>query len=230
MTRDPKVVALDIIETVFSLDPLREALVSLGLPSTALETWFAAGLRDAFALAATDAFAPFRLVLEGALDDIAAHHELTPSQPEKAAVVDLMKSLPAHPDAKEAFQFLADADIRILALSNGSASNTSSLLKGAGLDRFVERVISVEEVRLAKPRREVYLHATRLAQVQPGELALVATHAWDVHGAKAAGLIGAFVARGKPYPASMLKPDVVGQSLADTVHKLVNAREHPKPY
>ena len=52
-------------------------------------------------------------------------------------------------------------------LSNGSASNTSALFKGAGLDRFVERVISIEEVKLAKPRREVYLHATRLAQVQP---------------------------------------------------------------
>ena len=104
MAGRPKVVAFDIFETVLSLEPLREALISLGLPSGALETWFAAGLRDAFALAATDQFAPFRTVLEGAFDETAAHHKLAPSPSEKAHVLDLMKSLPIHPDAKEAFQ------------------------------------------------------------------------------------------------------------------------------
>jgi 2-haloacid dehalogenase len=221
MTNGPKAVAFDIIETVFSLEPLRQGFVSLGLPPGALETWLGAGLRDAFALAATDRFAPFRSVLEGALDEVASHHDLAPSAKEKAQVLDRMKELPAHPDAEQAFQAIAAAGMRILALSNGAASATDALLKRAGLDRYVERVISVEEVELAKPRREVYLHAASLADVQPGELALVAAHAWDVHGARAAGLIGAFVARGKAFPASMLQPDVVGQSLAEVARKLV---------
>ena len=50
MPTKPEVVAFDMIETVFSLEIMRERLVSLGLPASALEAWFAAGLRDAFAL------------------------------------------------------------------------------------------------------------------------------------------------------------------------------------
>ena len=42
----PKMVAFDIIGTVFPLEPLRASIVALGLPSAALEGWFAAGRRD----------------------------------------------------------------------------------------------------------------------------------------------------------------------------------------
>jgi len=46
-------------------------------------------------------------------------------------------------------------------------------------------------------------------------MALVATHAWNVHGAKRAGLMGGFVARGQIIPATMALPDVVGEDLAE---------------
>jgi 2-haloacid dehalogenase len=221
MPARPRAVAFDIIETVFSLEPVRKRLVALGLPPGSLEAWFAAGLRDAFALAATSAYAPFRSVLEGALDDLLAKNQLSATPEDKASVLDGLKSLPAHADAGEAFQILAEANIRILALSNSAASATEELLKRAGLDDHVERIVSVEEVKLSKPRTEVYRHAATAAQVDPSQLALVATHPWDIHGAKAAGLIAAFVARGKPYPPVMLAPDLMGQSLAEVAQKLV---------
>ena len=44
----PKVVAFDVIGTVFPLEPLRPAMVALGLPPAALEGWFAAGLVTAY--------------------------------------------------------------------------------------------------------------------------------------------------------------------------------------
>lgn len=68
----PEVVAFDMIGTTFSLEPLRERLTALGLAPGALETWFASGLRDAFALAASDGFEPFRTVLDGALEQVLA--------------------------------------------------------------------------------------------------------------------------------------------------------------
>ena len=71
MPSKPEVVAFDMIETVFSLEIMRERFVSLGLPESALEGWFAAGLRDAFALAITDQFAPFRSVLEAGATRVA---------------------------------------------------------------------------------------------------------------------------------------------------------------
>ena len=59
MSLRPSVIAFDVIETVFSLETLRGRFEVVGLPGTALETWFAQTLRDAFALDATGAFVSF---------------------------------------------------------------------------------------------------------------------------------------------------------------------------
>ncbi len=58
-------------------------------------------------------------------------------------------------------------------------------------------------------------------QVKAEQVALVAAHAWDTHGAKAAGLLTAFVSRGIPYPAVMIPPDIEGQELIDVARELV---------
>jgi 2-haloacid dehalogenase len=51
-------------------------------------------------------------------------------------------------------------------------------------------------------------------------MALVATHAWDVHGAQCASLMTGFVARGQVFPSTMALPDVVGESLAEVAAEL----------
>lgn len=66
----PKAVAFDIIGTVFPLGPMRPMIVSMGLPPAGLEGWFAAGLRDAFAMSTVGDFKPFTTVLRGALDQV----------------------------------------------------------------------------------------------------------------------------------------------------------------
>lgn len=222
MPLPPKVVAFDIIETTFSLEAVRARLVAIGLPDRALELWFSMGLRDAFALAASNDFQPFASVLAGALDQVLCLYGLGASEIQKDEIVATMKELPPHPDAAKAFDVLTRAGIRILALSNGAPSSTRALLATSGLDRFVERVVSVEDVKLSKPRAEVYLHAAESAGVRPGELALVATHAWDCHGAKAAGLLAGFVARGQAFPSVMRQPDVIGETLSDVARALAS--------
>ncbi|MCJ2082237.1 haloacid dehalogenase type II [Methylobacterium sp. J-090] len=221
MLKRPKVVAFDIIGTVFSMEPMRPALVALGLPPLALDFLYTAGLRDTFALAATNTFAPFQSVLSGCLDEALAMHGLDVSPERKRAVLEMMKTLPPHADAKAAFQVLADAGIRIFALSNGAASTTRGLLAAAGMDGLVEQVLSVEDVKLSKPRAEVYLYAVQAARVAPGEMALIATHPWDLHGAKAAGLMAGYVARGLPYARALRAPDLTGKTLLDVASEVV---------
>jgi len=218
----PKVIAFDIIETVFSLESMRPRLTSLGLPDSALELWFASALRNAFALAITDRFSPFRIVLRGSLETLLAKHRLLVPEDRIEAVLDGMAELEPHPDAAGAFAVLTDEGFRIVALSNGAAESTESLLQRSGLKPHVEAVLSVEQVQRSKPRREVYLHVTEVCGVAPDEIALVATHAWDTHGAKAAGLMAGFVARGQPYPSVMVHPDVQGETLLDVAHALAN--------
>ena len=68
----PRVVAFDVIETLFALEALRTRLEKAGLTGNALEWWFARTLRDGFALAATGDFQPFARVAEEALAPIFA--------------------------------------------------------------------------------------------------------------------------------------------------------------
>ncbi len=217
----PKVIAFDVIGTVFPLEPLRPAIVGFGLPPAGLESWFAAGLRDAFALSAAGDFEPFTTVLAGALDQVLAEQQLTPSASARARLMSQMKQLPARPDALEAFEIVRRAGLRIMALSNGASAATRSLLRAARLDALVEHVVSVEDVQLFKPRREVYDHAARVAKVKARRLALVAVHPWDINGAKAAGLTAAYVSAERPFSSAMRRPDVGASSLAAAARALV---------
>lgn len=220
MAAHPEVVAFDIIDTVFSMEPMRAELVALGLQPMALDLLYTAALRDMFALAGTSTFAPFQSVLEGCLDELLAMEGLAVPAERKRAVLGMMKALPAYEDAKAAFRVLADAGIRIFALSNGATATTRGLLEAADLDGLVEQVLSVEDVNLSKPRPEVYLHAVQAAGVTPCEMALVAAHPWDVHGAKIADLTGAYVARGRPFSPVLKAPDVTGETLLNVAHGL----------
>ena len=55
--------------------------------------------------------------------------------------------------------------------------------------------MSVEEVEVYKPHPAVYKHAAERMGVEPKSLTLIAAHAWDVAGAKAAGLEAVWVDR-----------------------------------
>jgi 2-haloacid dehalogenase len=54
---------------------------------------------------------------------------------------------------------------------------------------------------------------------------MVAAHDWDVHGAMAAGLLGAYVARPRtPYHPAFRLPTVRGADLLETVDAILEAR------
>lgn len=127
MSSRPVVVAFDIIETVFSLESLRGRLEAEGASGDVLELWFARSLRDAFALAATGKFAPFREVLKASLADTLQERGVVAGADALDRVLHGFTELDPHPDALEAFSHLHQAGIRILALSNGAASATEAL-------------------------------------------------------------------------------------------------------
>ena len=218
--RRPKMVAFDIIGTVFPLEPLRASILALGLPAAGLEGWFAAGCRDAFAMAAVGDFKPFATVLEAALDGVLAEQGLDASAHDRNALVKQLETLDARENAREAFVLLVDAGIPVMALSNGAKSSTKALLDRAGLSDLVETVVSVDEVKLAKPRMEVYLHAADKAGIKPAELALVAAHPWDINGAAASGLITAYLAADRSYSSAMRTPDFEAATLPGVARRL----------
>lgn len=222
----PRAVAFDVVETLFSLDPMRQRLYDLGLSGETLELFFARLLRNGFALDASGTFAPFGEVARATLEGMLAAKNIAIYDNNIDHALAGFAELPAHSDVAPAFQHLRENGIPIFALTNGSAKNTRQLLEQAGLLAHVERIISIDEIRRWKPHREVYLHAADVAGVPPGQLALVAAHAWDIHGANQAGLMTGWVSRlEKRFDPSMNPPDVAGDTLARVCQKLLNLPE-----
>lgn len=221
MPQKIKGAVFDIIETCFSLEPQRAAMAEAGFSSNAFDIWFARSLRDGFALAATPAFTKFRNVLAFNLDELAAQEAIDLSSERRDALLAGFAKLPPYEDTAPAYRLLHEAGFRLLALSNGAAAGTKALLTGAGIDDLVEHVFSVEDWDAFKPQAEIYQRAVTAAKLHPGEAVMVAAHAWDVHGAKEAGLKGAFVARGRRYPTYMAAPDFKGETLLDVAQEIV---------
>lgn len=211
----PDVVAFDVVETLVSLAPVEDALRPLGVP---LPLFFTRLLRDGFGLAASGDHQPFRAVATSALRSLAPGSD----DAERRAVLEAFSRLPAHPDAAPAIGRLVAAGLRVVTLTNGGADTTERLLASAGLDRHVDRVISVDEAGRWKPAAEPYLHAASLLGRRPADVALVAVHSWDVHGARRAGLVTGWCSRSEGTFAEVFEPpDVTGPDLVTVADGLL---------
>jgi 2-haloacid dehalogenase len=219
MTHRPAVVAFDVIETLMSLEPLRERLTAIGQPPHLLEAWYTRTLRDGMALSATGDYAPFTDIGEAALRGLTSY---TISDEQVARFMAAFAELPAFPDALPAMTALTQAGVRVACLTNGSEHLTSSFVNRAGLGPLVDRVISAGEVYRWKPAVVVYLYAAEVLDVPPQRLALVAAHDWDCHGAKRAGLVTGWVSRKSGgYGAPFEPPDVTGEDLTEVAGQLL---------
>ena len=219
MVHRPHTVAFDVVETLISLEPLRRRFVEIGLHASTLERWFDRMLRDGMALTLAGDYEPFPAVAESALRVIGGGRL---GDDDVKHVLSGFATLPAQPDAEPAMQVLADAGVPIVCLSNGARESTETFLQRCGLDRFVDQVISVAEVRMWKPPRAVYEHALSRIGRPAADAALVAVHAFDCHGAHAAGLTTGWAGRlERHYAEIFTRADVIGDDLVDVARALV---------
>ncbi len=78
-------------------------------------------------------------------------------------------------------------------LSNGDLASLDRAVSGLGIP--VDRAISAEQAGYYKPHPGVYQHAIKALEVPGGQVLHVAAHAWDIRGARAAGMAGAYINR-----------------------------------
>ena len=217
----PDAAVFDVIETIFPLEPLRPRLAALDLGGD-LDLFFTRILRDAFALDATGTFRPFRELASAALEVLAAQRGLSPGRDAIEAVLDGFRTLDPAPDVRPAMERLRAAGVTVATLSNGGVEATRALLDRCGLLPLVARVMGVDEIRRYKPTRAIYEHAATSLGLPPARLAMIAVHAWDLEGARRAGLATGWASRlERRWHPAMAPPDVSGPDLVAVVDGLL---------
>jgi 2-haloacid dehalogenase len=201
---DIDVLLLDVNETLTDLEPLRDGFAQAGLPRESLDVWFAATLRDGFALTAAGTFAEFRTVGADALANLLGRRD--------EEVIDEVLAgftrLPLHPDVRPGLELIRDAGVRIVTLANGRAAMSEQAFTDGGIIDLLEHRLDVSVPRKWKPHPDAYRYAAEVCGVPVERMGLAAAHPWDVDGAQRAGLHGYHVnRRGTPYPKAFLLPE-----------------------
>ncbi|MGY0489953.1 haloacid dehalogenase type II [Streptomyces sp. WG-D5] len=131
------------------------------------------------------------------------------------------RGLPPWPDTVAGLARLAER-FPLLGLSNASRTALLDLNAHAGL-RW-HQALSAEDARTYKPDPAVYRLAVEVSGRPPERLLMVATHAWDLRAARAAGLRTAYVARpvGDP-PTASDAFDLYARDLTDLAGQLDRA-------
>jgi 2-haloacid dehalogenase len=211
--------AFDVIGTLFSLDTLPPLLERLGASPHALDLWFAEALRDFFALSHSGSYAPLSEVLAAALPRALETLGVSADAHQRREIMESLQRLEPAESAADGCRLLAEGGWTLLALTNGSRELTESLLRRGGLERYFAEVISCDSLRVSKPNARVYAAARERC---PGELWMIAAHAWDVAGALRAGLRGAWIAsKEKTYLDVYPTPDVRAGDIAEAARALL---------
>lgn len=124
--------------------------------------------------------------------------------------------LDAFPDATETVRALKARGLQLGILSNGSPPMLAAAAEASGLGPSLDAVLSVDALRLYKPRPEVYALVTERFGIAPQEVAFVSSNRWDVMGAASFGFQSIWVNRGRmPDEYSDQPPQHIIASLAE---------------
>jgi 2-haloacid dehalogenase len=139
-----------------------------------------------------------------------------------AEIADLMEAwqhLKPFPDALDGLRRL-EARYRLVVLSNGEPEFLDHLVRNRIGIEFAA-VLSVSQVGAFKPHPAVYRLAMRELAAEPHELLMVSANSFDVMGARACGLRGAYVDRyGLPYEETPFRADLTVREFAELAARL----------
>ena len=139
------------------------------------------------------------------------------------AVQDFMnvyKALQPYGDAVEGLRSLSGR-YGLVALSNGEQWYLEELL-GNNVPVKFDAIISVDQVGAFKPSPGIYRKAIQRLGCEPGEIMMVAAHAFDILGAQACGFKAAYVNRYKlPTDDSEYQPDIIVDDFVELAARLL---------
>jgi 2-haloacid dehalogenase len=163
---------------------------------------------------------PFASLIEAALR---RRLTLAGGDPDTAAdAVALLGTMPAFIEAPAALERLRGEGLRLGVLTQSATEAAEDVLRFAGLRDRIDIVVGADGPGVYKPHPLAYRAALERAGADAGDVCLVATHWWDVTGAKRAGLRTGWVARReRVLLATVPEPDFRGADLAEVAEAIV---------
>ncbi len=156
--------------------------------------WRTKQLEYSWTLTLAGHYADFWVLTERALDYALA---LVPSVDKslKPALLDSYFKLDAFPDARMALKALKAKGCKTGILSNGSPAMLTGAVNAAAIGDILDAVLSVDTLKMFKPRPEVYALVTDHFKCRPGDVTFVSSNRWDVMAGVRVGFRGLWVNR-----------------------------------
>jgi 2-haloacid dehalogenase len=227
LDRPPSVLVFDVAESLLDLGALRPLFERVFGDGAIVDEWFGETILYSESATLTNTFAPFGQLGAGVLRMLGRIHDVSISQ---ADVTDLSKglaSLPPHADVPDSLRKLKEAGYRLVTLTDSPAIPGRGPLQAAGLADLFEQQFSAETVRRYKPARETYQMVARGTGTQLSELCMIASHPWDLIGARTAGCSAALIERTGVAPLivpGLKQPQIVAVSLTEIAAQLVQLK------
>ena len=160
------------------------------------EIWRTKQLEYTWTLTLAGHYADFWTLTERALDFSLAR---VPSVDKalKAKLLEAYFQLDAFPDARACLRTLKEAGKKTGILSNGSPNMLKGAVDAAGIGTDLDAVLSVDVLKMFKPRPEVYRLVTDHYKCKPGDVTFVSSNRWDVMAGTSVGFRGIWVNRSK---------------------------------
>lgn len=141
----------------------------------------------------------------------------------------LRRELPEHvvpaPAVAATLEGLRRLGLRLAVVTNGEGGAQRAKLARAGLEGLVDAVLVSGEVGVSKPAAALFERALAALGLRAGEaLHLGDDPVRDVGGARRAGLVAWWVARGRRWPAGLPPPERVVDEVSPALVDLVRAR------
>lgn len=221
-----KTVLFDMNETLLDLSVLKENFDKYFEDKYVLKYWFAKLLHSSTVIGGMDEYTDFGKLSEAALESVFLESGKELTDEIKTDILGSFRKLPAYDDVSEALQLLRDNNIKVIAVTNSSNKMVKEQLIHSGLIDLFDSYYSVDAVQKYKPFQDIYRYVMNTENINSDETVMVATHDWDLFGAKKVGLITAYIKRKEEqYNPYYLKPDFSNSNLVDLVEEIIKMNE-----
>lgn len=219
-----KAVFFDMNETVLNLSLLKEQFDKHFDDKYVLKYWFTKLLYSSSIMGIMDEYRNFGELADMALENLFFENNKPLSSEIKAEILGGFRKLPAYEDVRPALSILRDNDIRVVAVSNSSLEMIKEQLTNAGIIDLFDSYYSVDNVEKYKPFKDIYQFAAKQEGLITEDIVMVATHDWDLFGAKKAGLITAYIKRKEEiYHPFYLQADFKSSNLPELIQQIIDA-------